>query len=207
MATAILTFKVTANGSPIEGATWLLGSPINKRLTTDANGEATVTVDQLLVGRVMGEVRRDAGNGSSVSVDIDASVDSVIEWDGNSFTKAAAVVDLAHAKAVKHSQIDARTAEIIGQGFSHGGSTFSLSENAQRNWIGGEVGKNNLTFPMAVSTKDEGEYSIANATEYTTMYLTAVATTKSVIDSGRTLKKSVNAATTVAEVDAVVDNR
>ncbi len=118
---------------------------------------------------------------------------------------------LADYKKLRLNEIDNRTQELILQGFSFGSpvETFSLSEPAQTNWIGlkqaADAGM--ITFPTSVSTKDDGEYSIADAAELANFYGAGLAAKKSHLDSGRSLKISINSAADEAAVDAVVDSR
>ncbi len=61
---------------------------------------------------------------------------------------------------------------------------------------------------MTYNTLDDmGAVSLANAQEVRNFFLTALATYRAAIDSGSALKAQVRAASTEAEVDAVVDDR
>ena len=65
-----------------------------------------------------------------------------------------------------------------------------------------------LVFPINWNTKgDEDTYTIADSADLHAFYLTAVGTLRSHLDSGTVLKDAVRAATTIAAVDAVEDNR
>jgi hypothetical protein len=109
-------------------------------------------------------------------------------------------------------EIDARTVELIFQGFAHAGKVFSLSLPAQSYWTNMYLAKDILTaqgaFPLKVNTlNDLDAHNIADAVEVTTFYATAVGTVKARLGSGTVLKDAIRAATTIAEVNAVVDTR
>lgn len=106
--------------------------------------------------------------------------------------------------------IDGTTKRLTERGFTHDGQRFSLSSAAQANWnrMAAKHAAGKLTFPTnEVSTFYGGRYSFADATEYEAFeaaYFTAI---EGVLESGRALRDQVNAATTVEDVDAVVDAR
>lgn len=121
---------------------------------------------------------------------------------------------LPDAKAVKNAAIDLKTRQLIAQGFLHSGKVFSLSAEAQSYWNGlGNLTANGLLtepddFPLTVNTLDDSNtHDIMTIAEAVTVFATAAATVKAHLASGTALKDQVRAATTTAEVDAVVDNR
>ena len=117
---------------------------------------------------------------------------------------------LVTAKALKLVEIDAKTRDLIAAGFDYDGHHFSLSSQAQTNLDGIQMAasKGMVAFPHLMSTDDDSvEYSVADQAALDAIYGTAVGTIKTHMDAGRALKKSVAAATTTAEVAAVVDNR
>ena len=122
------------------------------------------------------------------------------EWDST---------NLDDYKAERHAAIDDKTRQLISAGFSFGGKTFSLSNSAQNNWqaLQSSSDQSRLTFPVAVSTIDGGEFSIADAAQMLLFSGTSLATGKAHYDSGRALRLQVTAATTKAGVDAVADDR
>jgi hypothetical protein len=116
-------------------------------------------------------------------------------------------VQLEKLKAERRLQIDLKTQELIAKGFVYAGKTFSLSANAQIYW-------SNLLnvpadqYPLTVNTLDDlSTYEIASAEEARAVYAAALMTVKTRLGSGTALKNRIRAATTKAEVDAVVDDR
>lgn len=128
-------------------------------------------------------------------------------WHYDSATPGL-VQSLALAKQAKCKEIDTRTDELVGAGFTFGAKQFSLSLSAQLTLIGARLSKTDLTYPVEWNTIDDGDkHSIANFGELDTFFLTALGTVRAHLDSGTSLKDQCRAATTIAELDAVVDNR
>jgi hypothetical protein len=135
---------------------------------------------------------------------------SVVEMDQTE-KDAVDAVNIPSIKEQKLSQIDARTAELIDSGFDFDGHTFSLSLAAQQNWTGLQVAVAQgylpeAAFPFEIATLDNKAYELAwaDAPSFFQGVLGAISTR---LAEGRALKKQVNDATTLAEVEAVVDNR
>ena len=97
---------------------------------------------------------------------------------------------------------------------------FCLSRQAQANLLGvqSNINKANrkgvlaefeaAVFPLTFNTSNDLEkVEIATVVEFDTFYDTAFGTVKAYLDSGTGLKESVRAATTLAELNAVVDSR
>lgn len=121
--------------------------------------------------------------------------------------------DLPAYKQQKKNKIDKRTnILIIETPVDHNSKGFSMSNNAQRNWIGMLALRNAgmLTYPIQVSTSSEAPYEIADDAEFL-MFIGAVFTYQTdpskPLHSGRVLKAQVDAAVDRAGVDAVVDTR
>lgn len=112
-------------------------------------------------------------------------------------------------KVAVYSRIDARTVELIGEGFTYDGETFSLSAAAQSNWLRIMTWKlaGTLTFPLTVSTKDNNTYIIADAAAFDAFYSAVNAAVTGHVGSGQAQKAIVMAMTTLAEVQAYVDPR
>ena len=118
--------------------------------------------------------------------------------------------NLAGMKAARIVAVDLRTDELIAQGFAFAGKVFSLSLAAQAKMTGIHAVKDHpaITYPIVWNTKDDlDHHSLASAAEVEGFYLTALGTIRAHLDSGTALHDAVNAATTQAELDAVVDLR
>ena len=116
------------------------------------------------------------------------------------------------AKTEKIAEIDAKTSELIKQGFVYADKHFSMSDAAQRNWTALAAGLANdmLSFPMPVSTVDEATHLLGSANElkaFLAAYLIYQANPDEPLGSGRTLKELVTAAESVEDVGAIVDER
>jgi hypothetical protein len=115
-------------------------------------------------------------------------------------------------KVIRLEQIDARTEELIAQGFTHAGKNFSLSIAAQIKWTGAYELRAFFTaadaFPFIVNTiGDDEAYSVTDEAELAQIYQTIGVTVLTVLGGDAALKIAVRAATTVAELNAVVDTR
>lgn len=116
------------------------------------------------------------------------------------------------AKREKIAKIDARTSELIKTGFYYDGNHFSMSEAAQRNWIGLAAAKANglLQFPLPVSTVNETVYTIQNSdscTAFISAFLMYQVDPTKPLAQGRVLKAQVNNCTTIEQLNAIVDTR
>lgn len=140
----------------------------------------------------------------------DPSVYENIIWSGDSVSKASLEEHyLDYLKENKCSDIDTRTRELIDEGFIYNSIGFSLSHNAQRNWMVNmrELEQGNIAFPMNYPTNDSGIYPIVDATEFNTMYYTALAAVQGHVVSGAGLKVQVKMAATEEAIDLIQDNR
>lgn len=120
--------------------------------------------------------------------------------------------DLEDAKRNKIAAIDSRTQELIQAGFSWGGNNFSMSDAAQRNWIGLGVMKANglIQYPIPVGKVDEGMVLITTEQELISFLISFAQyqmDPNGPLGSGRALKALVEACMSVEEVNAIVDER
>jgi len=119
---------------------------------------------------------------------------------------------LTEYKQLKIDAIDAKTRSLIMAGFTYDGNQFSMSDAAQRNWIGLGVMQalGMIAFPMTISTADEGTYSLISQNamrDFIAAFATYQTSPSGPLGSGRILKALVDACTTNDEVDAVTDDR
>ena len=118
--------------------------------------------------------------------------------------------DLQAAKLAKIAAIDARTGDLIASGSVNvNGVDISTSLAAQTSLNGMKSASDFglLTFPQQVSATNGGAYTINSLNDFKRvggLVMTFVLTTKA---DGRALRQQVLDATTIAEVEAVEDNR
>lgn len=118
--------------------------------------------------------------------------------------------ELESAKEARNRQIDARTGEIIESGSVNvNGVNISTSLAAQTslNGMKGLYDIGLLTFPQEVSATNGGVYVVNSLNDFKRVVgLVGVFVMTSKAE-GRSLRSQVLACSTVAEVDAVEDNR
>jgi hypothetical protein len=115
---------------------------------------------------------------------------------------------LAIAKARKFIAIDARTDQLIAEGFTYSAKQFSITLSAQNKIMGSHQIRAGLSYPLSWNTLDDNDsYDIVDIADLEAFYLAAFAELRGHLDSGTALKASVRAAADVAAVDAVVDGR
>lgn len=132
----------------------------------------------------------------------------LVESNVDTLDSAYENLTLEEYKGIRFKQIDAKTQELISQGFTYATMQFSLSSNAQINLLGLELDKAILTYPIEWNNIDDTDkYMIVDVTDATNFHIASLTTKKTHLDSGSALKQSIRDCTTKAEVDAVVDNR
>lgn len=120
---------------------------------------------------------------------------------------------LGRLKKRRYAEIDARTEQLIAEGFEYpptSGQVFSLSRSAQANLLGLKTMADDPAFSYPVTWNfldDSGTLSIPDSATALAFYMTAVGTVRARRDSGTAIKDLIRAATTEAEVLAVVDPR
>lgn len=119
---------------------------------------------------------------------------------------------VAHLKEQRFAQIDVRTRALIAQGFTSSGKVFSLSIEAQSYWTNAYQAREVFTatgaYPLRVNTLDDLDaVDLADEAAVVAFYTAAVGTVKAHLGSGTQLKDQIRAATTPADIAAVVDNR
>lgn len=114
--------------------------------------------------------------------------------------------NLDYQKKFKVIDIDKKTKELIGQGFAYEGKTFSLSIEAQSNWVSLKVLSSSLSWPISITTIDDTEYNLSEI-DVEGFLNQAVSVKQSHLDSGRSLKIATNLSSDQTEFNLVVDNR
>jgi hypothetical protein len=114
---------------------------------------------------------------------------------------------LSILKNERYTEINNRTDELIPLlGFTYDNNTFKCNLEDRVNYGHIKQFEASLTFPIDIITKDEGSYPLtaANVDAFVGEVITHVNT---LINQGAYYKGLIKAATTEAEVDAVVDAR
>lgn len=115
---------------------------------------------------------------------------------------------LEEAKAEKYAAIDARTRELLSNGFSYDGHIYSLSEAAQLRATGCLAAISLMSFPILWNSQDDSYVlEIPDATTFQSFAGTMLYYLKNVIDGGTALKTQVRNSTTVEAVLAIADPR
>lgn len=132
-----------------------------------------------------------------------------ITGDGTDISHYEQVAVLDAYKQARYEEIDDKDVELIEQGFSHNGATFSLSSNAQKTWLMLHQMRAELPYPFLKSQLDDSvaPYSIADQIELETIATQILTKVGGIITSGDAIKTQIRAATTKAEIDAILDNR
>lgn len=113
---------------------------------------------------------------------------------------------LESVRTKRIKEVDNHTQQLIGGGFLFDGKMFSLSANAQLNWVAMSSSSDLLTWPVDITTIDDQEYSLSLAAS-PGFYLTALGTKQYYLDTGRALKIAMYAAVDTTELAAIVDPR
>lgn len=139
---------------------------------------------------------------------LDGGIDIYVHKLVSDLTAGELADELTLHKEQKLQAIDGKTGALINVGVDYGSPSehFSLSSNAQINWLGLYVKKSVLTYPYEI-TCESGSYMIIDLTDMENFTDAIMGFIEDHVDSGRAFKASVQAATDLSEVDAVVDSR
>jgi hypothetical protein len=149
-------------------------------------------------------------DGWLVQVDVPANTNKMfcstefVNGQWNVIIDEEAVLEFEKLKKIE--QIDKKTEQLISQGASFDNQVFSLSISAQTNWHVLKTLQASFSWPVEISTKNSGAYSLAEA-DLNNFVAAMLGTVKARLDSGRVLKVQVNAAQTKQELDSIVDSR
>jgi len=131
----------------------------------------------------------------------------LVSGEGRDISDYEMVYVIDKLKEVKNAQIDKRTEELIYSGHLFDDHLFDTSAESQRDWLGLYSLINDISFPFAVTTKDEKEYFFQNAQTYVMFFKMGTVFINNTIGSGRAIKLKVMACTTKDEIDAIIDAR
>lgn len=174
-----------------------------------------VTGQAVKVGRLHSEIAASGAIPGFKGVNIS---DDVIEVLGDTLDDEATLDDIIEGhlgsslddyKYTKNENIDSTTGKLIQLGGVFENEVFSLSESAQKYWIGLKINSDcgAIVFPYKVSRKDSTRHTLTDTAHLDGLWFTISGTVAAHLQSGADLRDLVNAATTEAEVDAVQDNR
>lgn len=131
--------------------------------------------------------------------------------DGTLFEHYTWVESLSPLKIKRMEEIREKTRSLIEtDGFQYSGKTFSCTEESQRNLIaaGENASETWFTYPLYWGTVDElDELVLSDQADLDAFYKAAFQAGRAFYDSERSFKVAIRAATTKAEIDAVVDDR
>jgi len=120
-------------------------------------------------------------------------------------------LSLDEHKVIKCREIDIRTDVLITLGFEYpasSGQFFALDLTTRELLTGLVVSTNAWSYPIRINSIDNlAAYDLANAAAVIAMYNAATDQIQARYDSGTVLKDLVRAATTVGEIEAIVDDR
>jgi hypothetical protein len=137
-------------------------------------------------------------DGADLTAQEDTDLDAAhANWDPD---------DIAVYQQKVIAQIDVETGVRIAAGFEYpaaSGKFFSMSQNAQINWLGLGMSADALTYPYTIRTKDDTDaYAIVDTADAAGVYAAAFTLKESTLAQGRGVKTAVLAEGTVAGVDA-----
>jgi len=133
--------------------------------------------------------------------------DKVLEMSGEEKDTAY----LEEVKAEAFQAIDARTREILAEGFSYRNERFSLSQAAQLRMT--ELiflldQDAPLDFPIVWNTLDDTwQIELSDSTEVRSFIQEGTQTVVSIINSGTSLKAQIRSALTISAVELIKDER
>lgn len=117
-------------------------------------------------------------------------------------------VTLYDAKQEAFAKINARTKELVEQGFDFQGSTFACTESAQIRYLGMLSARDMITYPLIVSSIDDVVgLELLSATHVLAFCATCISHVRVMTDSGTALKNAVRGYTVDTELDGFVDTR
>lgn len=133
------------------------------------------------------------------------------EWDAAEDQRLAwrEAQKLPYAKLARYKEIDDRTTTIIAAGFSYSDKVFSLSLAAQANLSDRYIRRAGLSYPMLWNALDDAvePLELADADALAALYDASCAAKDAVVLAGADLKSAVRDATSMTELNAVVDSR
>jgi hypothetical protein len=122
-----------------------------------------------------------------------------------------AAVQLTQAQTVALAAIDAKTQSLLAAGFSYtnsgGTGTFDVTPPSQTIWLGLMLSAAMQTYPLAIGTTANTLFNLLSAADVQAWYAAGVTRVQTIMSGGVSLKAQIQAATSVADVQAIQDNR
>jgi hypothetical protein len=131
--------------------------------------------------------------------------------DGTSIDDYTEITVLLPLKVAKANEIDARTEELIGEGFvASNGKRFTIDDSSLTRYhvLYATRLHGSMVYPVVITTFDGQNAQVLNNSAFVSGFVEeAFLAFEAIIASGSALKQQLIAASTLAEVEAVVDNR
>jgi len=131
-----------------------------------------------------------------------------LQYDQTAFDAHHAAL-LEAAKAKKIEKIKAKTNTLLEGGFLYDGQYFKLDTVAVGFWVG--INVNNLigieVFPRYIFDRDGNHYLLQSGSHWNEFWAAGTPALNTIMGSGNILELQVKAATTLAEVEGVIDVR
>ena len=116
------------------------------------------------------------------------------------------MTDVDEQRGYRLQEVATKTQDLIEfHGFEFGGSTFDLDLASQTKWTALRTLEQDITWPVEISPR-VGAYSLA-LTDLDAFLRAGLLVVQSYKDSGRELRLELEAATTMAELRAITDDR
>lgn len=116
---------------------------------------------------------------------------------------------LANQKVVRLAEVKVKDEELFAVGFVYDSESFGLNREDITMWnqIWNLVHMGGLTLPQSVATMDRDTYTFTTTEQLDAWYGTGMYRVQWVYSTSRALDASIKACTTIAELNAIVDDR
>jgi hypothetical protein len=156
---------------------------------------------------ILGVCSNKQGDPSAVRIDFDPAASDEQKAAAQTVVAAFDWFDFAGYQRAALAAIDARTAELLADGWTYAGKQFALDPASATIWLGVMVSAAALTYPLEIGCVDHSTYNLTGTGDVQAWYAAGVTRMQTIQTGGVNLKAAIAAATTQAGVDAVIDNR
>lgn len=176
------------------------GAPVNRKALSASIGAAFSVP----------HVRLQTTGGTTLTVTLASALNpaEILTLDGLVATAISSPEPLTTAKKHVNKKVDALTSSTLGDGFSYGGVTISLSENSLTRIIG--TGLYATTAPgqaglpvLWPSIDDTAVLTLANISEWNDFYEAVFIHVRAVEEAAMPIKAQVGAATDISTLQAI----